>query len=64
MAETTGRNLNHPTGAFPDHDALVSMNQGVRPTYAQFPQTIEPGERCTDPCHRSGIASPPTGAAA
>jgi fatty-acyl-CoA synthase len=57
LGETIGENLNRTVARFPDHDAVISVHQGIRQTYAEFHAAvteiargllalgIEPGER-------------------
>jgi fatty-acyl-CoA synthase len=57
LGETIGENLDRTVARFPDHDAVVSVHQGIRQTYAEFHAAvteiargllalgIEPGER-------------------
>ncbi len=41
LGETIGQNLDRTVAAFPDRDALVSVHQDIRLSYAQFHQTAE-----------------------
>ena len=41
LGETIGQNLDRTAARFPDNDALVSVHQGVRMTYAQFHAAVE-----------------------
>jgi hypothetical protein len=43
LGETIGQNLDRTAARVPDNDALVSVHQGVRLTYAQFAAAVEPG---------------------
>jgi fatty-acyl-CoA synthase len=57
LGETIGENLDRTVALFPDRDAVISVHQGVRQTYAEFHAaveevacgllalSIEPGER-------------------
>jgi len=57
LGETIGENLDRTVAAFGDRDAVVSVHQGIRQTYAQFHESvteiacgllalgIEPGDR-------------------
>jgi fatty-acyl-CoA synthase len=57
LGETIGENLDRTVARFPDHDAVISVHQGIRQTYAEFHAAvtetargllalgIEPGER-------------------
>jgi len=57
LGETIGENLDRTVASFPDHDAVISVHQGVRQTYAEFHAAvteiargllalgIEPGDR-------------------
>jgi fatty-acyl-CoA synthase len=57
LGETIGSNLDRTVAAFGDRDAVVSVHQGIRQTYAQFAESvteiargllalgIEPGDR-------------------
>ena len=41
LGETIGQNLDRTAARVPDNDALVSVHQGVRQTYAQFHTAVE-----------------------
>jgi fatty-acyl-CoA synthase len=41
LGETIGRNLDRTVARVPDRDALVSVHQGIRLTYAQFLAAVE-----------------------
>ena len=41
LGETIGRNLDRTVARVPDRDALVSVHQGIRLTYAQFLDAVE-----------------------
>jgi fatty-acyl-CoA synthase len=41
LGETIGQNLDRTTARFPDRDALVSVHQGVRQTWAEFHAAVE-----------------------
>jgi fatty-acyl-CoA synthase len=57
LGETIGENLDRTVARYPDHDAVISVHQGIRQTYAEFHAAvteiargllalgIEPGER-------------------
>src|SRR5690242_3988374 len=45
LGETIGRNLDRTTAQFPDRDAIVSVHQGIRLTYAAFDAAIEHAAR-------------------
>jgi fatty-acyl-CoA synthase len=57
LGETIGENLDRTAARFPDHDAVISVHQGIRQTYAEFHAAvteiargllalgIEPGDR-------------------
>jgi fatty-acyl-CoA synthase len=63
LGETIGQNLDRTTAAFPDRDALVSVQQGVRQTWAEFHAAVEEVARGLlalgiEPGDRVGIWSP------
>ncbi|HEY7605592.1 MAG TPA: AMP-binding protein, partial [Actinomycetes bacterium] len=63
LGETIGQNLDRTAARVPDHDALVSVHQGVRQTYAQFAAAVEEVARGLlalgiAPGERVGIWSP------
>ena len=63
LGETIGRNLDRTVARVPDRDALVSVHQGVRLTYAQFLAAVEEVARGLlalgiEPGERVGIWSP------
>src|SRR5919199_2704687 len=63
LGETIGQNLDRTAASFPDRDALVSVHQGVRLTYAQFQEAVEEVARGLlglgiEPGERVGIWSP------
>ncbi|HYJ72351.1 MAG TPA: AMP-binding protein, partial [Actinomycetota bacterium] len=63
LGETIGQNLDRTAARFPDNDALVSVHQGVRMTYAQFHAAVEEVARGllalgVEPGERVGIWSP------
>jgi fatty-acyl-CoA synthase len=63
LGETIGRNLDRTVAAFGDRDAVVSVHQGVRMTYAQFHAAVEEIARGLlalgiEPGDRVGIWSP------
>jgi fatty-acyl-CoA synthase len=63
LGETIGRNLDRTVARVPDRDALVSVHQGVRLTYAQFHAAVEEVARGllalgVEPGERVGIWSP------
>jgi fatty-acyl-CoA synthase len=41
LGETIGRNLDRTVERFPDRDALVSIHQGLRYSYAEFHRAVE-----------------------
>jgi fatty-acyl-CoA synthase len=41
LGETIGQNLDRTAARFPDNDAVVSVHQGVRMTYARFHAAVE-----------------------
>jgi fatty-acyl-CoA synthase len=63
LGETIGANLDRVTARFPDADALVSVHQGIRWTYARFHAAVEEIARGlialgVEPGDRVGIWSP------
>ena len=63
LGETIGQNLDRTTASFPDRDALVSVHQGIRQTYAEFHAAVEEVARGLlalgiEPGDRVGIWSP------
>jgi len=63
LGETIGRNLDRTVARVPDRDALVSVHQGIRLTYAQFLAAVEEIARGllalgVEPGERVGIWSP------
>jgi fatty-acyl-CoA synthase len=63
LGETIGQNLDRTAARVPDNDALVSVHQGVRLTYAQFHAAVEEVARGLlalgiEPGERVGIWSP------
>jgi fatty-acyl-CoA synthase len=63
LGETIGRNLDRTVARVPDHDALVSVHQSIRLTYAQFHAAVEEVGRGLlalgiEPGERVGIWSP------
>jgi fatty-acyl-CoA synthase len=63
LGETIGQNLDRTTARFPDRDALVSVQQGVRQTWAEFHAAVEEVARGLlalgiEPGDRVGIWSP------
>src|SRR5215216_5418289 len=63
LGETIGQNLDRTAARVPDNDALVSVHQGVRLTYAQFHTAVEEVARGLlalgiEPGERVGIWSP------
>ncbi len=63
LGETIGQNLDRTAAAFPDRDALVSVHQGIRQTYAEFHAAVEEVARGLlalgiEPGDRVGIWSP------
>jgi fatty-acyl-CoA synthase len=63
LGETIGQNLDRTAARVPDRDALVSVHQGVRLTYAQFHAAVEEVARGllaigVEPGERVGIWSP------
>jgi fatty-acyl-CoA synthase len=63
LGETIGQNLDRTAERVPDRDALVSVHQGVRFTYAQFRAAVEEVARGllalgVEPGERVGIWSP------
>src|SRR2546430_1429081 len=63
LGETIGQNLDRTTARFPDREALVSVHQGLRYTYAEFHAAVEEAARGllalgVEPRDRVGIWSP------
>jgi fatty-acyl-CoA synthase len=63
LGETIGQNLDRTVARVPDHDALVSVHQGIRLTYAQFHAAVQEVARGLlavgiEPGERVGIWSP------
>ena len=63
LGETIGQNLDRTAARVPDNDALVSVHQGVRMTYAEFHAAVEEVARGllalgVEPGERVGIWSP------
>src|SRR2546423_1232889 len=63
LGETIGQNLSRTVAMFPDRDALVSVHQGKRLTYAQFMGAVDEAARGLmaigiEPRTRVGIWSP------
>jgi fatty-acyl-CoA synthase len=63
LGETIGQNLDRTVARVPDRDAVVSVQQGVRLTYAQFHAAVERVARGllalgVEPGERVGIWSP------
>jgi fatty-acyl-CoA synthase len=63
LGETIGENLDRTTARVPDRDALVSVHQGVRQTYAELHAAVEEVARGLlalgiEPGERVGIWSP------
>ncbi len=63
LGETIGRNLDRTVAAFGDRDALVSVHQGVRQTYAEFHAAVSEIARGLlalgiEPADRVGIWAP------
>ncbi len=63
LGETIGRNLDRTVAAFGDRDAVVSVHQGIRMTYAEFHAAVEEIARGLlalgiEPGDRVGIWSP------
>jgi fatty-acyl-CoA synthase len=63
LGETVGQNLDRTVERVPDRDAVVSVHQGVRFTYAQFRAAVEEVARGllalgVEPGERVGIWSP------
>jgi fatty-acyl-CoA synthase len=63
LGETIGENLDRTVARFPDRDALVSVHQGIRQTYAEFHAAAEEVARGLlalgiEPGDRVGIWSP------
>jgi fatty-acyl-CoA synthase len=63
LGETIGRNLDRTVAAFGDRDALISVHQGVRQTYAEFHAAVSEIARGLlaldiEPGDRVGIWSP------
>jgi fatty-acyl-CoA synthase len=63
LGETIGQNLDRTAERVPDRDALVSVHQGIRQTYAEFHAAVEEVARGLlalgiEPGERVGIWSP------
>jgi fatty-acyl-CoA synthase len=63
LGETIGQNLDRTAARVPDNDALVSVHQGIRQSYAQFLEAVEEVARGllalgVEPGERVGIWSP------
>jgi fatty-acyl-CoA synthase len=63
LGETIGENLDRTVARFPDHDAVISVHQGIRQTYAEFHAAVIEIARGLltlgiDPGDRVGIWSP------
>ncbi|HEX8863571.1 MAG TPA: AMP-binding protein [Actinomycetes bacterium] len=63
LGETIGRNLDRTVAAFGDRDAVISVHQGIRMTYAEFHAAVEEIARGLlalgiEPGDRVGIWSP------
>jgi fatty-acyl-CoA synthase len=63
LGETIGNNLDRTVARFPDRDAVISVHQGVRMTYAEFHAAVEEVARGLlalgiEPGERVGIWSP------
>ena len=63
LGETIGQNLDRTAARVPDNDALVSVHQGVRLTYAELHAAVEEVARGllalgVEPGERVGIWSP------
>jgi fatty-acyl-CoA synthase len=63
LGDTIGGNLDRTVARFPDREALVSVHQGLRYTYAQFAEAVERAGRAfiaagIRPGDRVGIWSP------
>ncbi len=63
LGETIGNNLDRTVARFPDHDAVISVHQGIRLTYAEFHAAVEEIARGLlalgiQPGDRVGIWSP------
>jgi fatty-acyl-CoA synthase len=63
LGETIGQNLDRTAERVPDRDAVVSVHQGIRQTYAQFHAAVEEVARGLlalgiEPGERVGIWSP------
>jgi fatty-acyl-CoA synthase len=63
LGETIGENLDRTAARFPDRDAVISVHQGIRQTYAQFMDAVEEVARGLlalgiEPGDRVGIWSP------
>jgi fatty-acyl-CoA synthase len=63
LGETIGENLDRTVARFPDRDAVISIHQGVRQTYAEFHAAVEEVARGLlaldiEPGERVGVWSP------
>ena len=60
LGDTIGDNLDRTIARFGDREALVSVHQDLRYTYAQFGEAVERCGRALDDCRKSPAVRTPT----